>query len=117
MALCVWKNNTGPLMHKGVTSGYFQDISFAAKEAAAGQLEAIKIRYEEALELRKKAELEIEVFRPVSATLSLSRISASNDKPAIINTLQSRLCNVSPGCRQSHFLPHCLGEKAGAAGG
>lgn len=37
----------------------------AAKEAAAAQLQAIKIKYEEALELRKKAELDIEAFRPV----------------------------------------------------
>ncbi|XP_037533241.1 keratin, type II cytoskeletal 2 epidermal [Nematolebias whitei] len=41
-----------------------RDISLAAKETAAAQLEAIKIKYEEAVELRKKAELEIEAFRP-----------------------------------------------------
>ncbi|PWA32333.1 hypothetical protein CCH79_00012024 [Gambusia affinis] len=51
------------------------DISFAAKEAAAGQLEAIKIRYEEALELRKKAELEIEAFRPDVDKATSSRIA------------------------------------------
>ncbi|XP_007566893.2 keratin, type II cytoskeletal 8 [Poecilia formosa] len=52
-----------------------RDISFAAKEAAAGQLEAIKIRYEEALELRKKAELEIEAFRPDVDKATSSRIA------------------------------------------
>ncbi|XP_053183275.1 vimentin [Scomber japonicus] len=41
-----------------------RDISLAAKESAAAQLEAIKIRYEEAVELRRKAEAEIETFRP-----------------------------------------------------
>lgn len=43
----------------------FQDISVAAKDSTAAQLEAIKIKYEEAVELRKKSELEIENFRPV----------------------------------------------------
>ncbi|XP_032413509.1 keratin, type II cytoskeletal 8 [Xiphophorus hellerii] len=52
-----------------------RDVSFAAKEAAAGQLEAIKIRYEEALELRKKAELEIEAFRPDVDKATSSRIA------------------------------------------
>lgn len=47
----------------------FQDISLAAKESAAAQLEAIKVKYEEAVELRKKAELDIETFRPVRAIL------------------------------------------------
>ncbi|CAK6970044.1 vimentin [Scomber scombrus] len=41
-----------------------RDISMAAKESSAVQLEAIKIRYEEAVELRRKAEAEIETFRP-----------------------------------------------------
>lgn len=41
----------------------------AAKESTAAQLEAIKIKYEEAVELKKKAELEIEAFRPVGYTL------------------------------------------------
>ena len=43
----------------------FQDISLAAKESSAAHLEAIKIKYEEAVELRRKAELDIEAFRPV----------------------------------------------------
>lgn len=34
----------------------------------AGQVEVLKVKYEEALEARKKAELEIEAFRPVSQT-------------------------------------------------
>ena len=37
----------------------------AAKDSAAAQLESIKIKYEEAVELRRKAELDIEAFRPV----------------------------------------------------
>ncbi|XP_038126165.1 LOW QUALITY PROTEIN: vimentin [Cyprinodon tularosa] len=52
-----------------------RDISLAAKEAAAGQLEAIKIKYEEALELRKKAELDIEAFRPDVDKATSSRIA------------------------------------------
>ncbi|MED6277355.1 hypothetical protein CHARACLAT_012522 [Characodon lateralis] len=52
-----------------------RDISLAAKEAAAGQLEAIKIKYEEALELRKKAELDIETFRPDVDKATSSRIT------------------------------------------
>ncbi len=31
----------------------------------SGQLEMMKVKYEEALEIRKKAELDIEFFRPV----------------------------------------------------
>lgn len=50
----------------------------AAKESAAAQLEAIKIKYEEAVELRKKAELEIEAFRPVGVTY-LPIVSKSED--------------------------------------
>lgn len=38
-----------------------------AKESSAAQLEAIKIKYEEAVELRRKAESDIEAFRPVGA--------------------------------------------------
>lgn len=30
-----------------------------------GQLEMMKVKYEEAVEMRKKAELDIEAFRPV----------------------------------------------------
>lgn len=50
-----------------------------AKETAAAQLEAIKIKYEEAVELRKKAELDIEIFRPVGTTLQV----LSDDKFAM----------------------------------
>ncbi|KAK7157943.1 hypothetical protein R3I93_009213 [Phoxinus phoxinus] len=41
-----------------------RDLAIAAKDAMAGQLEMIKIKYEEALEMRRKAELDIEAFRP-----------------------------------------------------
>ncbi|KAM9724062.1 desmin [Menidia menidia] len=52
-----------------------RDISLAAKESTAAQLEAIKIKYEEALELRKKAEFDIEAFRPDVDKATSSRIT------------------------------------------
>ena len=52
----------------------FQELALAAKQAMSGQLEAIKIRYEEAVELRRKAELEIEAFRPVRFDLLYSML-------------------------------------------
>ncbi|XP_034554288.1 desmin [Notolabrus celidotus] len=51
-----------------------RDISLATKESTAAQLEAIKIKYEEAVELRKKAELDIETFRPDVDKATSSRI-------------------------------------------
>lgn len=41
----------------------------AAKKSTTAQLESIKIKYEEAVELKKKAELDIEAFRPVGYIL------------------------------------------------
>ncbi|XP_014000125.1 glial fibrillary acidic protein isoform X1 [Salmo salar] len=41
-----------------------RDLAVAAKGAMAGQVEVLKVKYEEALEARKNAELEIEAFRP-----------------------------------------------------
>ncbi|KAK5862735.1 hypothetical protein PBY51_018103 [Eleginops maclovinus] len=52
-----------------------RDISFAAKDSTAAQLEAIKIKYEEAVELRRKAELDIETFRPDVDEATSSRIA------------------------------------------
>ncbi|XP_068996463.1 glial fibrillary acidic protein [Embiotoca jacksoni] len=52
-----------------------RDLSFVAKESTAAQLEAIKIKYEEAVELRKKAELDIEAFRPDVDKATSSRIT------------------------------------------
>ncbi|XP_028326475.1 desmin isoform X2 [Gouania willdenowi] len=52
-----------------------RDISLVAKDSQAAQLEAIKIKYEEALEQRKKAELEIEAFRPDVDKATSSRIA------------------------------------------
>ncbi|KAM9310046.1 desmin [Pholidichthys leucotaenia] len=52
-----------------------RDISLVAKESAAAQLEAIKIKYEEAVEQRKKAELDIEAFRPDVDKATSSRIA------------------------------------------
>ncbi|XP_032375311.1 low molecular weight neuronal intermediate filament isoform X2 [Etheostoma spectabile] len=52
-----------------------RDISLAANKSTAAQLEAIKIKYEEAVELRRKAELEIEAFRPDVDKATSSRIA------------------------------------------
>ncbi|KAJ8409179.1 hypothetical protein AAFF_G00242000 [Aldrovandia affinis] len=52
-----------------------RDMALAAKEAMAGQLEMLKARYEEALEARKKAELEIEAFRPDVDAATSARIA------------------------------------------
>uniref|UniRef100_A0A3Q0R0D4 Zgc:172323 n=1 Tax=Amphilophus citrinellus TaxID=61819 RepID=A0A3Q0R0D4_AMPCI len=52
-----------------------RDISLVAKESAAAQLEAIKVKYEEAVELRKKAEFDIEAFRPDVDKATSSRIA------------------------------------------
>ncbi|XP_033957517.1 desmin [Pseudochaenichthys georgianus] len=52
-----------------------RDLSLAAKDSAAVQLEAIKIKYEEAVELRRKAELDIETFRPDVDKATSSRIA------------------------------------------
>ncbi|KAM6936218.1 uncharacterized protein PEZ65_006397 isoform 2-T2 [Lycodopsis pacificus] len=52
-----------------------RDISLAAKESTAAQLEAINIRYEEAVGLRRKAELDIETFRPDVDKATSSRIA------------------------------------------
>ncbi|XP_062254902.1 desmin [Platichthys flesus] len=52
-----------------------RDVSLAAKEFTAAHLEAIKIKYEEAVELRKKAELDIETFRPDVDKATSSRIA------------------------------------------
>ncbi|XP_014055727.2 glial fibrillary acidic protein isoform X1 [Salmo salar] len=41
-----------------------RDQALAGKEAMAGQLEITKVKYEEAVELRRRAEMEIEAFRP-----------------------------------------------------
>uniref|UniRef100_A0A3B4BCT4 IF rod domain-containing protein n=1 Tax=Periophthalmus magnuspinnatus TaxID=409849 RepID=A0A3B4BCT4_9GOBI len=43
-----------------------RDIAFAAKDSTAAQLAAMKLKYEEAIDLRRKAEAEIEAFRPVN---------------------------------------------------
>ncbi|KAK1895067.1 Vimentin [Dissostichus eleginoides] len=52
-----------------------RDFSLAAKDSTAVQLEAIKIKYEEAVELRRKAELDIETFRPDVDKATSSRIA------------------------------------------
>ncbi|TNN57694.1 Desmin [Liparis tanakae] len=52
-----------------------RDISLAATKSTAALLEAIKIRYQEAVELRRKAELDIETFRPDVDKATSSRIA------------------------------------------
>ena len=44
----------------------------------AGQLAALKARYEQALEARKKTELQIEAFRPVRQRLDPQQVYAPN---------------------------------------
>nr|XP_055066435.1 glial fibrillary acidic protein isoform X1 [Misgurnus anguillicaudatus] len=52
-----------------------RDHAVAAKDAMAGQLEMIKVKYEEAVEMRKKAELDIEAFRPDVDAATSTRIA------------------------------------------
>ncbi|XP_076862462.1 notochord granular surface isoform X2 [Brachyhypopomus gauderio] len=52
-----------------------RDLATAAKEAMAGQLEMVKVKYEEALEARNKAEREIEVFKPDVDAATAARIA------------------------------------------
>ncbi|XP_050963075.1 notochord granular surface isoform X2 [Labeo rohita] len=52
-----------------------RDLAVAAKDAMAGQLEMLKVKYEEALEARKKAELEIEAFKPDVDAATSARIA------------------------------------------
>ncbi|XP_014346415.1 glial fibrillary acidic protein isoform X1 [Latimeria chalumnae] len=52
-----------------------RDLAFAAKDAMAEQLEGIKKKYEEAVELRKKAEGDIEAFRPDVDAATAARIA------------------------------------------
>ncbi|KAK1790198.1 hypothetical protein P4O66_014126, partial [Electrophorus voltai] len=52
-----------------------RDLAIAAKDPMAGQLEMIKVKYEEALELRKKAELDVEAFRPDVDAATSARIA------------------------------------------
>ncbi|XP_030639182.1 notochord granular surface [Chanos chanos] len=52
-----------------------RDLAIAAKEAMAGQLEMLKAKFEEALEARKKAELDVEGFRPDVDGATAARIS------------------------------------------
>uniref|UniRef100_A0A3B3YUH1 IF rod domain-containing protein n=1 Tax=Poecilia mexicana TaxID=48701 RepID=A0A3B3YUH1_9TELE len=92
-----------------------RDISFAAKEAAAGQLEAIKIRYEEALELRKKAELEIEAFRPDVDKATSSRIALEKKLEQLeveiefLKRIHQQVDEVSAGeMIPAQMIPKCL---------
>uniref|UniRef100_A0A8B9RIW5 Notochord granular surface n=1 Tax=Astyanax mexicanus TaxID=7994 RepID=A0A8B9RIW5_ASTMX len=52
-----------------------RDLAIAAKQAMAGQLEMIKVKYEEALESRKRVELEIESFKPDVDAATTARIA------------------------------------------
>ncbi|XP_073712232.1 notochord granular surface [Misgurnus anguillicaudatus] len=52
-----------------------RDLALAARDAMAGQLEMLKVKYEEAVEARKKAELDIEAFRPDVDAATSARIA------------------------------------------
>ncbi|XP_051547164.1 desmin-like [Myxocyprinus asiaticus] len=52
-----------------------RDLAVAARDAMAGQLEMLKVKYEEAVEARKKAEMEIEAFRPDVDAATSARIA------------------------------------------
>ncbi|XP_068179675.1 desmin [Antennarius striatus] len=52
-----------------------RDISLAAKDATAAQLEGIRVRYEEEVELKRKAELDIQAIRPDVDKATSSRIT------------------------------------------
>ncbi|XP_062393913.1 glial fibrillary acidic protein-like [Sardina pilchardus] len=52
-----------------------RDLAVAAKDAMAGHLEMMKAKYEEAVELRKKAEMDLENFRPDVDAATSARIA------------------------------------------
>ena len=52
-----------------------RDLAVAARDAMAGQLEIIKDRYQEAVEQRKLAEMDVEAFRPDVDAATAARIS------------------------------------------
>ncbi|XP_057196942.1 glial fibrillary acidic protein [Triplophysa rosa] len=52
-----------------------RDNAVAAKDAMAGQLEMMRVKYEEAVEMRKKAEIDIEAFRPDVDAATSTRIA------------------------------------------
>uniref|UniRef100_A0A8C9RA60 Notochord granular surface n=1 Tax=Scleropages formosus TaxID=113540 RepID=A0A8C9RA60_SCLFO len=52
-----------------------RDLALAAKAVMASQLDMLKVKYEEAAETRKKAELEIEAFRPDVDAATSARIA------------------------------------------
>ncbi|XP_072316762.1 desmin isoform X2 [Eucyclogobius newberryi] len=52
-----------------------RNIAFAAKDSTAAQLAAMKLKYEEAIELKRKVEAEIEAFRPDVDQATSSRIA------------------------------------------
>ncbi|XP_064805932.1 glial fibrillary acidic protein-like [Oncorhynchus masou masou] len=55
-----------------------RDHALASKEAMAGQLEITKVKYEEAVELRRRVEMEIEAFRPDVDRATSQRIALEN---------------------------------------
>ncbi|XP_046729832.1 notochord granular surface isoform X3 [Silurus meridionalis] len=52
-----------------------RDIALAAKDAMVAQLEMVKTKYEEALEARKKAEHDIQAFKPDVDAATAARIA------------------------------------------
>uniref|UniRef100_A0AAY4AI34 IF rod domain-containing protein n=1 Tax=Denticeps clupeoides TaxID=299321 RepID=A0AAY4AI34_9TELE len=71
----LYEDQLGELRRQADQMKNHRDMAIAAKDAMAGQLEMIKVRYEEALELRRTAELEIENFRPEVDAATSARIA------------------------------------------
>ncbi|XP_029966424.1 notochord granular surface [Salarias fasciatus] len=62
-------------------------LSSAAKEAMLGQLDALKAKYEDALEVRKKAELDIENLRPDVDKATSTRIALEKQMESLVAEL------------------------------
>ncbi|CAN9507768.1 unnamed protein product [Ophioblennius macclurei] len=64
-----------------------RDLSLAAKEAMLGQLEILKAKYVEALEVRKKTELDIEDLRPDVDKATSTRIALEKQMENLVAEL------------------------------
>lgn len=73
---------------------FLKDFAVAGKEAMMAQLEMVKTKYEEALEARKKAEQDIEAFKPVSS-LAVSNSHETNPRSFIMGLQQCNMKNDS----------------------
>lgn len=82
-------------------------MSVEAKEAVLGQLAALKAKYDEAVEARKKVEQDIETVRPVREKLLQDLILSKAQILIFVNL---------PGCGQSNLRTDCTGKTPGTAG-